>query len=90
MTKLLVLQQPLPLQPLVVETARVLPQSVATSPLSVDVAKPSLPMIVAVSRWTWQQRTSLQASKGVNDQSFATMKCDVLSFSSDALVPTWL
>ena len=72
----------MPPQPLVVETAGVQKQSVATSAPSHVVAKPSLPSAPAVSRWTQQQRTSLQASEGVSDQSSATMKCDVLSFSS--------
>ena len=78
--------QPSP-QPLVVaENARELQRSVVASVPNGVVATPSLPSAVAVPRWTWQQKASLHASKGVGDQSSATMKCDALSFSPDALV----
>ena len=77
-------------EPLVVETAEEPLWSVVTSGPSAVVAKPYLPSAVAVSRWTWQQKTSHPASKSVSDQSSATVRCDVLSLTSDTLVSQWL
>ena len=78
-------------QPLVaVETAGELQRIVAASVPSAVVVTPSLLSVVAMPRWIWQHRTGFHASRSVSDQSSPTMKCDVLSFCSDALVPKWL